>query len=620
MNRTVLEKGLRGSALLLTALALTAGVSAGATYELRAAASSKTMPDSTVVQVWGFADDTTAGPGNGIVTIPGPRLVVPPGDTTLTIHLTNNLPEPVSLVIPGQPATLTPVTVTDFLGRTRVRAFTAETAPGAAGTYTWTGLRPGTYLYQSGTNPAKQVPMGLYGAVTADAAAGQAYPGVAYDAEVVLLYSELDATLNAAPAPAKPLRYKPQYYLVNGQSFPGDQGTFPPLLADGRILLRLLNAGLKTHVPALEGGYWSVLAEDGNPYPYPRQQYSVLLPAGKTIDVLWTPELPGAYTIYDRSLHLTSAGAYNGGMRTTLAVGGTVAAPVANPDAYAVDRDTNLTVPVPGVLGNDTGANLTASLVPGSGPANGTLVALNADGSFTYTPNAGFSGTDGFTYAATNAGGSASATVSITVVGNGAPTTNPDAYAAAEDAVLTVAAPGVLGNDADPDPGDSLAAVLVSGPANGALTLSPNGAFTYTPNPNFNGPDSFTYKANDGQVNGNPATVSIAVAPLNDAPVAVGDSASTPKNRSVVVDVIANDYDPDDPAGTTGRTSGSTINQSSVTIVTPPTRGGTATAAPTGVVTYTPKKNFRGTDVFTYRVLDSAGAASNWATVRVNVK
>src|SRR5205085_2724481 len=80
---------------------------------------------------------------------------------------------------------------------------------------------------------------------------------------------------------------------------------------------------------------------------------------------------------------------------------------------------------------------------------------------------------------------------------NTAPVTANDTATLAEDTPLTISAPGVLGNDSDVD-GDSLTAVLVSGPAHGTLTLNSNGSFSYTPAANYNGTDSFTYKANDG--------------------------------------------------------------------------------------------------------------------------
>ena len=96
-------------------------------------------------------------------------------------------------------------------------------------------------------------------------------------------------------------------------------------------------------------------------------------------------------------------------------------------------------------------------------------------------------------------------TITVSAV-NDAPTAADDAYSTAEDTALTVAAPGVLGNDSDPD-GDPLSAVLGSGPSHGTLTLNANGSFTYTPAANFNGSDSFTYRASDGTLTSNLATV-----------------------------------------------------------------------------------------------------------------
>src|SRR5207237_4989056 len=78
----------------------------------------------------------------------------------------------------------------------------------------------------------------------------------------------------------------------------------------------------------------------------------------------------------------------------------------------------------------------------------------------------------------------------------------------------------VLTNDTDVDAGTTLTATLVANPSHGAVTLATNGAFTYTPAANYNGSDSFTYKANDGTVDSNIATVSITMTPVNNAPAA----------------------------------------------------------------------------------------------------
>jgi len=248
-------------------------------------------------------------------------------------------------------------------------------------------------------------------------------------------------------------------------------------------------------------------------------------------------------------------------------------------------------VAVPGVLSNDTdidGDPLTAVLV--IGPSNGTLT-LNADASFSYIPNADFNGTDSFTYKANDGtADSNTATVTITVDPvNDAPVAVGDSYSVDEDNTLIVAAPGVLGNDGDPD-NDPLAAVLVSGPSNGTLTLNGDGSFTYTPDTNLNGTDSFSYKANDGTVDSNTVMVSITVNPVNDRPVAVDDSATTDEDTAVTIEVLANDSDPDgDSLTVNGVTQG---------------ENGTVTSNPDGSVTYTPNPDFTGTDSFNYTISD----------------
>src|SRR5207244_1086648 len=103
-----------------------------------------------------------------------------------------------------------------------------------------------------------------------------------------------------------------------------------------------------------------------------------------------------------------------------------------------------------------------------------------------------------------------------------------------EDTPLTVAATGVLANDTDID-GNPLTAVLNSGPANGSVALNANGSFTYTPNANFNGTDSFTYKANDGTTDGNTATVTLTVTAVNDAPSATADGYTTSEDTPLTV-------------------------------------------------------------------------------------
>src|SRR5262249_60862938 len=132
------------------------------------------------------------------------------------------------------------------------------------------------------------------------------------------------------------------------------------------------------------------------------------------------------------------------------------------------------------------------------GPAHGPLT-FNADGSFAYTPNAGFSGMDSFSYTASDGfASSGMAMVTLNVhAANQPPTATGDGYSVAHNDVLLVAAPGVLGNDTDPD-GDPLTAVLVSGPSSGTLSLSSDGSLSYTPAANFAGTATFTHTAHGG--------------------------------------------------------------------------------------------------------------------------
>jgi large repetitive protein len=315
----------------------------------------------------------------------------------------------------------------------------------------------------------------------------------------------------------------------------------------------------------------------------------------------------GPFTVVSAPRTICVAGQFNGSQTYIAnylpAVANTP--PVANNDTHTTNEDIALAVAAPGVLANDTDANsnpLTAVLV--SGPTNGTLV-LNADGSFTYTPSANFNGSDSFTYKANDgAADSNVATVSLTVNAvNDAPVADNDSYNTNEDAQLNVPAPGVLDGDADVD-NASLTAILVSGPADGSLALNPDGSFTYTPNLDFNGTDGFTYKANDGTADSNVATVTITVGPVQDAPVANDDTATTNEDTPVNIDVLVNDDDPD--------------NDVLTVLLVDDVTDGTLALNVDGSFEYEPDPDFNGSDGFTYKVNDGQ-ADSNVATVSITV-
>ncbi|MDQ4133624.1 MAG: cadherin-like domain-containing protein [Actinomycetota bacterium] len=279
--------------------------------------------------------------------------------------------------------------------------------------------------------------------------------------------------------------------------------------------------------------------------------------------------------------------------------------PVGNADIYTTNEDVPLVVGIPGVLANDTdpeGDALTAVKV--TDPAKGT-VALNANGSFTYTPNADFTGTDTFTYKASG-GGSESAPATVTITVRPVPDAVNDAYETNEDTVLNVTTPGVLSNDVHTEGG--LTAVKMSDPEHGEVTLNGDGSFSYTPDTNFSGSDTFTYKASAGATESAVKTVTITVKAVNDAPVAVNDTYATttavPLTRGPDTGVLDNDTDVDSTTLT-------------ATDASDPEHG-TVIVGADGSFTYTPDLGFSGIDSFTYKASDGT-AKSAAATVTITV-
>jgi hypothetical protein len=193
-------------------------------------------------------------------------------------------------------------------------------------------------------------------------------------------------------------------------------------------------------------------------------------------------------------------------------------APVAADKAVTTNKDTS--APITLTATDADGNPLTYAVV--ANPAHGTLSGTGSNR--TYAPTAGYSGSDSFTYKANDGTADSNvATVSITVgaAANTAPVAANDSYNVNTGAVLSVPAPGVLGNDTDAQ-NNTLTAAKVIDPGHGTVTLNANGSLTYTPTANYSGPDSFTYKANDGTADSNVATVNITVnTPTNTGEVSV---------------------------------------------------------------------------------------------------
>jgi VCBS repeat-containing protein len=312
---------------------------------------------------------------------------------------------------------------------------------------------------------------------------------------------------------------------------------------------------------------------------------------------VYTPD--AGYVGLDSFSYLLSDGALTDTATISLEV--TDTAPLAVDDSYTVHHGQTLTVsPVAGALANDSdadGDSLNAAL--DSAPQHGTL-SFNSNGSFVYTPEAGYVGLDSFSYLLSDGALTDTATISLEVTDT-APIAVDDSYSGDEDSSITG---NVLTNDGDPE-SDELTTRLVSGPAHGILKLDPGGTFSYTPDPDFNGSDSFTYRANDGQGDSNLALVNLTVRPVNDAPIAVDDTATTPEDTAVVLNLVANDSDVDS----------STL---SIVSLSAPLHGSAVLNAD-GTVTYTPDANYFGTDSFTYRSNDGQTDSANVATVSITI-
>src|SRR6266481_1572516 len=467
----------------------------------------------------------------------------------------------------------------------RVQSFSTEVSAGATTTLTWATLRPGTYLIESGTHPSIQGPMGLYGMLVvttapAGSVAGTAYPAVGtvpavtYNAEVPLLLSEIDPVQNRAvntaintagfnetkvwsgqpgqcgnPTSAvgivntcypPAVNYSPLYYLFNGVAFnkaSAAASLFPASPATGvtgSVLVRLVNAGLRMHVPSIVGTQtgtptarsgFSLIAEDGNPLPgVARVQSEVFMAAGKTYDVMVNVPAAGgtAIPVFDRQLSLSAnAISRDAGMLAYIGVNGaglpvtpSIAAAVARPDTYnSLIAAKTLTVsdPAKGVIANDTNVNGVTVL---TAPANGTLT-LNANGTFTYVPT-GTAVTDSFVYYA-NGNTAITATVSLgaaTIEAASGITMGNITYNANVAGYLSIKSPGVLSVDKDAAGYPLIVATSTAVPSSGLiLAVDKNGGFIASLAAPNTAPATYTFSYNaqnsQGTISAATATVTI---------------------------------------------------------------------------------------------------------------
>ncbi|PKM82472.1 MAG: copper oxidase [Firmicutes bacterium HGW-Firmicutes-14] len=285
------------------------------------------IPDGNSIYIWGYTD--AAGKR---AQVPGPRIVVNQGDV-VNISITNTLPEATSVVFPGQsgvtadtgsgPQPAGPkydgggnlVSLTDFADY-----------PGNPGgnpptiTYTFTAHRPGTFIYESGTNPHKQVQMGLYGAIIvrpsdydpAVPAKKTAYgenTHTEFDREYLVVVSEIDPVLHQAVEQGKDYKIRdflPRYWTMNGRSAPdtmnSDNAGYMPnqpygamIMAepDEKVLIRYAGGGIENHPLHPHGNHTRIVALDGSllkngTEDLSYKKFTVLVGAGQTYDQVFT--------------------------------------------------------------------------------------------------------------------------------------------------------------------------------------------------------------------------------------------------------------------------------------------------------------------------------------------
>jgi FtsP/CotA-like multicopper oxidase with cupredoxin domain len=294
----------------------TPGTVAGSTHTFNLIANTgyADTPDGNSIFMWSYANRDA--PDNDHFQSPGPVLCVTEGETVV-VNLTNTLPEPASIVFPG----LEGVTATGG----SAGLLTTEAAAGTGTvSYSFTAGNPGTYLYQSGSDQAKQVEMGLYGALivrpnstTCPVVAGTA---CAYGAatrfnpgrEYLLLLSEIDPVLHHAVETNGTYNInarRARYFTINGREFPDtlqDNGTaLQPNQPYGSLvriqpntgsntqpaLIRMINAGLLNHPFHPHGNHTTQIAQDGRVVAR-TEHFGETIGSGQTLDYLirWDDE------------------------------------------------------------------------------------------------------------------------------------------------------------------------------------------------------------------------------------------------------------------------------------------------------------------------------------------
>lgn len=443
----------RAAVLPVSTCAESAGIRA---CDLWAKSGTFSLPGGGTATMWGYSPDSSSPAG-----LPGPLLIANSGET-LQITLHNSLGESTSLSIPGLSGP-----------SDRVGTLTSKL-------YTYSSLQPGTYIYQAGptANGERQVAMGMYGVLIVRPAGSplEAYdPGSAFDDEAVLVMSEFDTAVAGDPTGFNMRNYSPKYYLFNGQGYPNTANI--DTLAGNKVLLRLVNAGVKSRSLGVLGLRYTVLSADGSPLVHPYSAVAETLGAGQTADVLVSipTDAPTGqkYAVYDSSLRLLNNNARFGGMLTFLNVtaggGGSGVGPITS------------------------GLSLTPN--PSNGTANITLAATVSDASTGgavvdsaeyFIDALGASGTGAAMDASDAAFDSVTEVVTAVIDPNSISSGSHNVYVHGHDAdgnwgaftsitlVLDKAGPAVSGLSGNPNPSNGSVAVAISGTASDSGTGNNN--------------------------------------------------------------------------------------------------------------------------------------------------
>lgn len=277
------------------------------------------IPDGNSIYIWGYTENPDKS-----AQLPGPVLVVSQGQT-VTVNLNNRLSEPVSISFPGQSNVMVVhpggeewparpqyengklVSLTDFA------------RPGETVSYRFVASHPGTYIYESGTNPHRQVQMGLHGAILVRPSDYMphhprhrtAYGGgtnTEFDREYIMIISEIDPDLHRSVELGQPYdirKYKPRYWTINGRANPDTDlphyaghlpnqpyGSMVMAEKGEKVLLRYVGAGIENHPLHPHGNHTRVVAVDGkllrNGYTdISYKRFTVLVSPGKTYDQIF---------------------------------------------------------------------------------------------------------------------------------------------------------------------------------------------------------------------------------------------------------------------------------------------------------------------------------------------